>query len=117
MNSAPRPPSLFSDLNQWMLKILLSEFSERRRSVEVRGPRLQDLSSGWRERAKPALHPRHRVAFERGIGEVLSGLTDDIRRAALISPERALTPSRSLEACRYGLDKSSTSLDPRPGLI
>jgi hypothetical protein len=32
-------------------------------------------------------------------------LSDDIRRAAEISPERALSPEEIREACHYGFDR------------
>jgi hypothetical protein len=41
---------------------------------------------------------------------VFGSLSDDIRRAAEISAERALTPDSIGEACRYGFIKVFTSV-------
>ena len=71
-------------------------------TLEVFGARLPELRELWRIVVAPRLHPRAASIVSK-VSEVLFGdLNDDIRRAAEISAERALSPEAIGESCRYG---------------
>jgi len=71
-------------------------------TLEVFGTRLPELQELWRSIVAPQLQPRSASIVSKA-SEVLFGeLSDDIRRAAEISAERALAPDAIREACRYG---------------
>jgi hypothetical protein len=72
-------------------------------TVEIFGARLVELAAMWRDDIAGQLHRRNSSAVSKA-SEVLFGeLSDDTRRAAAISVERALSPEAIRQACRYGL--------------
>jgi hypothetical protein len=71
-------------------------------TLEVFGSRLPELRNLWRNVVAPQLQLRSAHLVSKA-SEVLFGeLSDDIRRAAEISAERALSSEAVREACRYG---------------
>ncbi len=71
-------------------------------TLEIFGARLQDLQELWRRTVARRLHARtaHIVS---NASEILFGdPSDDIRRAAQIPEQPALSPEAIREACRYG---------------
>jgi hypothetical protein len=71
-------------------------------TLEVFGARLPELGELWRTIVAPELHPRSARAVSKASDVLFGKLSDDIRRAAEISAERALSPAPIWEACRYG---------------
>jgi Nucleotidyltransferase len=74
-------------------------------TIEVFGARLTDLQALWQSTVAPRLHPRSSRLVAKASQVLFGNLSDDIRRAAEISAERALTPESIGEACRYGFIK------------
>jgi hypothetical protein len=73
-----------------------------RDTLEVFGARLRELQELWQRIVAPELRPRD-ASFVSKASVVLFGeLSDDIRRAAKISPERGLSPDAIKEACHRG---------------
>jgi hypothetical protein len=73
-----------------------------RDTLELFGARLPELRELWRGIVVPRLHPRS-VSIVLKASEVLFGdPSDDIRRAAEVSAQRALSPAALAETCRYG---------------
>jgi len=71
-------------------------------TLEVFGAQLQGMRELWRNVVAPKLQARSANKVWRA-SEVLFGeLSDDIRRAAEVSAERALSPEAIKAACRYG---------------
>jgi hypothetical protein len=71
-------------------------------TLEVFGARLSELGTLWRNIVAPSLQLRAIRTLSRA-SEVLFGeLSDDIRRAAEILPERVLSPEAIRAACHYG---------------
>ena len=71
-------------------------------TLEVFGARLPELQELWRSIVAPELQPRSASIVSRASEGLFNELSDDIRRAAEISAERALTPDAIREVCRYG---------------
>ena len=71
-------------------------------TVEVFGGRLPELAQLWKEKVAPQLHPRQSRNVSTASERLFDKLNDDIRRAAEIAGERAITPEAIREACRYG---------------
>jgi len=71
-------------------------------TLEVFGSRLPELRALWRVSTAPQLHKRD-VAKVEGTANALFGqITDDIRQAAQIPPNRLIAPNALRETCRYG---------------
>lgn len=81
-----------------------------RDTLEVFGGRLAELAQLWRSSVAPQLQVRNARKVTSASQEMFGELSDDIRRAAEISPERALAPETIREACRHGLAKYSRTL-------
>jgi hypothetical protein len=71
-------------------------------TLEVFGARLPELQELWRDIVAPQLQPRSAGSVSKASQVLFGELSDDIRRAAEISDERALSPGDIREACRYG---------------
>jgi hypothetical protein len=74
-------------------------------TLEVFSARLEELKELWRSVVAPQLKPRGAMIVSTAPQLLFGDLTDDIRRAAVISPERAISPERLREACRYGFNQ------------
>jgi hypothetical protein len=72
-------------------------------TLEVFAGRLPKLQELWRETVAPQLQPRIARTISKASEVLFGDLSDDIRRAAEISAERALPPESIRAACRYGL--------------
>jgi hypothetical protein len=74
-------------------------------TFEVFGARLDKLQTLWLQTVRPQLQARDANRVSKA-SEVLFGtLSDDIRRAAEISHERALSSEAVREACKYGFTR------------
>jgi hypothetical protein len=73
-----------------------------RDTLEVFGARLPDLADLWRSDVAGNLQARHSNMVTRASREMFAEVSDDIRRAAEISTERALDPEDVRQACYYG---------------
>lgn len=73
-----------------------------RDTLEVFGARLPDLADLWRSDVAAHLQPRQVTLVSRASREMFAQVSDDIRRAAEISAERALDPEEVRQACHYG---------------
>jgi hypothetical protein len=71
-------------------------------TLEVFGARLAELQQVWRTNVAGQLHRRGASTVSKASEVFFGDISDDIRRAAEISAERALTPEAIREACRYG---------------
>jgi hypothetical protein len=72
-------------------------------TLEVFGAGLPELQELWRRVVGPQLLPPNRKTVSKAGEHFFGELSDDVRRAAEISPERSLSPERIRQACRYGL--------------
>ena len=73
-----------------------------RDTLEVFGARLADLAELWRSDVAGHLQPRHSKMVSKVSREMFGQVSDDIRRAAEISAERALDPEEIRQACYHG---------------
>jgi hypothetical protein len=71
-------------------------------TIEIFGERLPELRDMWVNVVAKELHPNSRKKVSRASHDLFGAVTDDIRRAALISRERALSPEAIQRACYYG---------------
>jgi hypothetical protein len=71
-------------------------------TIEIFGERLPELRDMWLSVFAKELQPNSRKKVLRASHELFGAVTDDIRRAALISRERALSPEAIQRACQYG---------------
>jgi hypothetical protein len=76
-----------------------------RDTLEVFGARLPELADLWRSGVAVHLQPRHSNMVIRASREMFGQVSDDVRRAAEISAERALSPDEIRQACYYGFNK------------
>jgi len=76
-----------------------------RDTLEVFGARLAELSQLWRSSVVRQLQLRNACRVSSASQQMFGELSDDIRRAAEISAERALAPEAIREACRQGLSQ------------
>jgi hypothetical protein len=74
-------------------------------TLEVFGAPLPDLRELWRCTVAPQLPPRSTNKVSKAAENLFGELSDDVRRAAEISAERALSPKEIREACRYGFNR------------
>ncbi len=74
-------------------------------TLQLFGSRLPELRTEWRVHLAPQIPDRTLKALTRGSRTPFLNLSDDIRRAARISPERQLTPEAIREACAHGLEQ------------
>jgi hypothetical protein len=92
-------------------KVLIHEKREREHrakdilymhdTLEVFGSRLPEMRDLWRCTVSPQLLPRSTNKLSKAAENLFGELSDDVRRAAEISAERALSPREIREACRY----------------
>ena len=80
-------------------------------TIQIFGARLSELAELWRKIVARKLQPANARTVSNASMALFGELSDDIRRAAEISAERALSPQGLLEACRYGF--TQTFLKPR----
>jgi hypothetical protein len=71
-------------------------------TIEVFGARLPELRELWREIVAPELQARGASKVTKASQVLFGALSDDIRRAAEISAERALSPEAVQETCHSG---------------
>jgi hypothetical protein len=71
-------------------------------TLEVFGARLKELQELWRKIVAPQLQPRSARKVSTAPDVLFGKLSDDIRRAAEISAERALSPEAIRASCHYG---------------
>jgi len=74
-------------------------------TLEVFGARLHELHELWLAIVAPGLHTRNTNTVSKAAEILFGNLSDDIRRAAQISAERALSPDTIREACQYGFSQ------------
>jgi hypothetical protein len=74
-------------------------------TFEVFGARLPALNELWRTTVAPKLQPSIKRKVLAAPGVLFRAVNDDIRRAAEISVERALSPEGIRIACTYGFDR------------
>ena len=73
-------------------------------TVEVFGARLLELRELWRNTVAPQLNARALATVLKASEGLFGMVSDDIRRAAEISAERALSPEALRGACNYGFN-------------
>jgi Nucleotidyltransferase len=71
-------------------------------TIGVFGERLPELRRLWLEVIAGTLHPNSKKKVPRASRDLFGAVTDDIRRAGLISPERRLSPEVIQQVCRSG---------------
>ena len=71
-------------------------------TLEVFGSRLKELRAIWQKDVQPQLPERAGRTVCKASESLFGELSDDIRRAAEISPERTLSPGAIREVCHYG---------------
>jgi hypothetical protein len=71
-------------------------------TLEVSGARLSELQQLWRTGVAAQLHRRSASAVSKAASVLFGDLSDDLRGAAAISSERALSPEAIRAACHYG---------------
>lgn len=74
-------------------------------TIEVFGARLHELQELWQRIVAPELHARKASIVSKASEVLFGNLSDDIRRATQISPERALSPEAIRETCQYGFER------------
>lgn len=74
-------------------------------TLQMFGSRLPELRTEWRVHLAPQIPDRTLKTLAKGSRTLFLELSDDIRRAARISPERQLTPEAIREACAHGLEQ------------
>jgi hypothetical protein len=72
-------------------------------TIEIFGRQLDELATIWTRHVKPAIHPGAQAILERVRVDQFSAITDTVREAARIPPDRALTPERVRAVCELGL--------------
>jgi hypothetical protein len=72
-------------------------------TLQVFGASLEHLRAEWRTNVAPQLQPRNASMILKAPDVLFGALSDDLRRAAEISAERALTPEDIRAACHYGI--------------
>jgi hypothetical protein len=72
-------------------------------TIELFGASLDDLRSLWLDHVRPTLHQNHAASVERLAGAVGREITDDIREAARMPQDRALTPEGLRQVLAAGL--------------
>jgi hypothetical protein len=71
-------------------------------TFEVFGARLSELQQLWRTGVAAQLHRRSASVVSQAAAALFGDLSDDIRRAAGIATERALSPEAIRAVCHYG---------------
>ena len=72
-------------------------------TLQLFGSRLPELRIEWRVHLAPQIPDRTLKDLVKSSRTLFLDLSDDVRRAARISPERQLTPEAIREACAHGL--------------
>jgi hypothetical protein len=71
-------------------------------TLEVFGARLPELQELWRQIVAPQLHARTANTVSKAAEVLFANLSDEMRSAAQISKERALSAEAIRAACQYG---------------
>jgi hypothetical protein len=74
-------------------------------TLEVFGASLADMATLWQSIVAPKLHPRNTRTVSKAAEILFGTISDDIRRAAEISAERALSHEAVRATCHYGFTK------------
>ena len=74
-------------------------------TLDLFGRHLDELKAIWLENIRPTLAPRTVREVERLHREQFGTITDVIRNAVRIPPDRAIAPERMQAACAYGLEE------------
>jgi len=74
-------------------------------TLDLFGRHLEELKAIWLEKIRPALAPRTAREVERLWREQFGAVSDVIRSAARIPPDRTIAPERMQAACSYGLEE------------
>jgi hypothetical protein len=74
-------------------------------TLDLFGRHLEELKAIWLERIRPKLAPKTIREVERLRREQFGAVSDVIRSAARIPPDRAIAPERIQAACSYGLEE------------
>jgi hypothetical protein len=74
-------------------------------TLEVFGASLVEMGTLWQNIVARKLHPRNTRTVSKAAEILFGGISDDIRRAAEISDERALSPEAVRATCHYGFTK------------
>ena len=72
-------------------------------TIEVFGAHLPQLRSLWKADLARRLQTRSAKSVSKAADALFGELTDDVRRAAEVIPQRELTPKDIQEACHHGL--------------
>lgn len=73
-------------------------------TLELFGEKLEQLRNQWQE-IRASITPQQTRKIEQGISAIFSTVTDAIRAAALIAPERRLSPIEIQRRCLVGLSE------------
>lgn len=76
-----------------------------RDTLEVFSPRLVELHDLWQACVAPQASTRAARTISKASDVLFGSITDDLRRAAEISAERALSPEAIRETCHYGFTR------------
>lgn len=74
-------------------------------TLQLFGARLSELRDEWQGYLVPQIPDRTLRALAKGWRAMCVEVSDDIRRSALISPERSLSPDAIRKSCAYGLEQ------------
>lgn len=74
-------------------------------TLDMFGRHLDELRAIWLEQLRPTLAPRTVREVERLWREQFGAVSDVIRSAARIPPDRTIAPERMRAACAYGLEE------------
>ncbi len=75
-------------------------------TLQLFGSRLAELRDEWQGNLVPQIPDRTLRALAKGWRAMCVEVSADIRRSALISPERKLSPDAIRKPCAYGLEQS-----------
>ncbi len=80
-------------------------------TLDLFGRELPRLRALWLDQIRPSLPKKTAMTVERLCREQFGSMTDVIRSATRIPPNRTLTPERIQAACAYGLSEIFVSAD------
>jgi hypothetical protein len=74
-------------------------------TLELFGGELEELKQIWRQQVRPTLSMKTAVLVDQSRQRYFGSVTDEIREAARIPQDRAVTPDMLQAACAYGLEE------------
>lgn len=77
-------------------------------TLQVFGPRLEELRDEWSRKVLPQLHPNAARTIIQAPKRLFAKTSDAIREAATIVVDRRLSAEALRESCRYGLEQIFT---------